>query len=101
MCVRGGEAGSLRGPRRVFFLFRQGDVNRGARLCDRAVLPSEGERFKRLARAMTDVIHGFIENECVRRDRRGGFTLIEVSKHHSNTAARHRLHFAGGNVQRS
>lgn len=78
MCVRGGEAGSLRGPRRVFFLFRQGDVNRGARLCDRAVLRSEGERFKRLARAMTDVIHGFIENECVRRDRRGGFTLIEV-----------------------
>ncbi len=24
-----------------------------------------------------------------------------ISKHHSNTAARHRLHFAGGNVQRS
>ncbi len=43
--------------------------------------------------------------DCERRvplasDKSAAQTMLN-SKHHSNTAARHRLHFAGGNVQRS
>ncbi len=42
-----------------------------------------------------------VHYRAVKAEVKADLGRLTDSKHHSNTAARHRLHFAGGNVQRS
>ena len=72
---------------------------------DESSVPAHAKQAERLVGRAREISDRLGRDHA--EDRRGkGKSIGDTwwrtrSKHHSNTAARHRLHFAGGNVQRS